>query len=194
LADQAAKRASYKASANQKNNLNSTKVPILTKLMISNKIFDQWNKDWVNINTANEHYHCKSIIYSNQEAASMIYHVYPRLDSFQVKTLTRLISGHVQLKYYLFSIGVSNNPYCLHCSTFEDEIEETIHHFFFDCKKFQRERNDLQTQIQEEVPQAGMWPVPLRTLLTGFPNNDLSQRLKIIKLTLNFVSLSKKQV
>ena len=53
---------------------------------------------------------------------------------------TQLRMGHVPLNKHLHRIKKSDTPLCLQC---EDNKQENVHHFLFECRKYDRERHSL---------------------------------------------------
>jgi RNase H-like protein len=184
LADQAAKKAAV-LSTNQMEHPNFSKVPLLTKLLVSNQVLVIWNKEWKNPNFNNQHEHCKSIIYSNQESSSMVYHIFPELEMWESRLLARLISGHVKLNEYLYSIKIRNDPFCEYCIKNGKKKQESMNHFFFNCKKYLHIRKEMVKEIDDVlVDQTLQYQLDLRLLFTGYPVRNISTRLKIIKIGL----------
>ncbi|KIM61994.1 hypothetical protein SCLCIDRAFT_54436, partial [Scleroderma citrinum Foug A] len=67
-----------------------------------------------------------------------------RLTSCLRKTNTavyiQLRTGHAPLNKHLHRIKKSATPHCLQC---EDNQIETVHHYLFDCTRYDRERHIL---------------------------------------------------
>ena len=53
--------------------------------------------------------------------------------------LLSLRTRHVPLNLHLHRLGKSDSPRCSYCPM----IDETVHHFLFDCSQYQRERHVL---------------------------------------------------
>ena len=59
-------------------------------------------------------------------------------------TLYQLRSGHVALNKHLHCLNCSNTPSCLQC---EARPPETVHHFLFECPRYDRERHKLRNKL-----------------------------------------------
>lgn len=66
-----------------------------------------------------------------------------KLTSTYSKRLTGLILGlrinHIPLNKHLFRLARTDSPHCPHCP----ETEESVHHFLFECRQYQREHHAL---------------------------------------------------
>ena len=73
-------------------------------------------------------------------------------DSYMSKlrsgTLFQLRSGHIVLNKHLYRIKRSDTPNCLQCPM---GVPETVHHFLFDCPRYDRERFILRNRIGRAV-------------------------------------------
>ena len=58
--------------------------------------------------------------------------------------LFQLRSGHIALNKYLHRINRSDTPLCLQ---YNQEAPETVHHFLFNCPRYERERHILRSRI-----------------------------------------------
>ena len=58
--------------------------------------------------------------------------------------LFQLRSGHIALNKHLYRIKCSNTPNCLQC---DKETPESVHHFLFDCPRYERERHILRCRL-----------------------------------------------
>ena len=58
--------------------------------------------------------------------------------------LFQLRSGHIALNKHLHRINWSDTPNCLQC---DRETPETVHHFLFECPRYERERNILRYRL-----------------------------------------------
>ena len=56
----------------------------------------------------------------------------------------QLRMGHVPLNKHLYRIKKSDTPICLQC---EDNKPENVHHFLFECRKYDRERHILRIKL-----------------------------------------------
>ena len=58
--------------------------------------------------------------------------------------LFQLRSGHIALNKHLYRIKCSDTPNCLQC---DKEMPESVHHFLFDCPRYERERHILRCRL-----------------------------------------------
>ena len=70
---------------------------------------------------------------------------------------TQLRTGHIPLNKHLHRIKKSDTPLCLQCG---DNKQENVHHFLFECRKYDRERHALRTKL-------GRGTFSIRCLLAG---------------------------
>ncbi|KAH7903595.1 hypothetical protein BJ138DRAFT_1020376, partial [Hygrophoropsis aurantiaca] len=61
--------------------------------------------------------------------------------------LIQLHTAHLPLNKHLHQITMSDTPHCPICPG----IEESIHHFLFDCPQYVRERHTLHTMLGHNV-------------------------------------------
>ena len=71
----------------------------------------------------------------------------------------KLRSGHIKLNNYLFRIGKSDTPFCIHCN----EIVESVNHFMMLCPHYELMRN----RLKDEIESLNIREFSLRLLLTG---------------------------
>ena len=99
-------------------------------------------------------------LWAKQWKASMRYTHLSRIDSLapskrflkianhlrksETGTLYQLRSGHVALNKHLHRLNCSDTPSCLQC---EARPPETVHHFLFECPRYDRERHKLQNKL-----------------------------------------------
>jgi hypothetical protein len=57
---------------------------------------------------------------------------------------TLLVTGRGKLRSYLHRFGITDNPMC----PSEEEEEKTSDHLIFQCKKLNKQRNDMIKQIK----------------------------------------------
>ena len=62
------------------------------------------------------------------------------------KVLYRLRLGRVGVRKYFYRVGLANNAICEYC---DDQIEETINHFLFDCEGFRIQRNQMLCNLRK---------------------------------------------
>ncbi|KAH7918443.1 hypothetical protein BV22DRAFT_978405, partial [Leucogyrophana mollusca] len=58
--------------------------------------------------------------------------------------LIQLRTGHLPLHYHLHRIKAVDSPHCPICPG----VDETIHHYFFDCPQYVREWHRLSTTLR----------------------------------------------
>ena len=56
--------------------------------------------------------------------------------------LTTMLTGHGNIKSYLYRLGLTDNPMCL-C----EEEEQTVDHLIFKCKKLHNQSNEVIRQV-----------------------------------------------
>ena len=61
---------------------------------------------------------------------------------------TQLRTGHIPLNKHLFRFKRSDTDICLQC---DSNCPETVHHYFFDCPKYVRERHTLRIKLGQKV-------------------------------------------
>jgi len=66
----------------------------------------------------------------------------------QTSTLVLLITCHLPLNAYLFRFKRAEEPYCENC---DDVMEETIHHYLFDCPAWGKARNTLVRKVGRDA-------------------------------------------
>ena len=213
LADKTAKQAAYSAinmikrkenSENNNNNNNSSnssdfsvkiadEAGYLSGAMIESGLLKQWNNDWIKYSKQTQHSWCKSIIPTVSFAKDLFHKLLVYLKYNEIKIITRLISGHVQLNEYMYSINLRNDPYCTHCKTEDDNFiyyneYESIDHYLLHCSSFIEQRNQLFDNIKKEmIDYCDKWTFNTQLLLTGYPHNNWHKRLNIVKHTITFI-------
>ena len=83
--------------------------------LIEDELLKQWNKQWIKPIDKNIHKHCKKIIPTISFARDLFYKLLVTLQPHELKIISRLISGHVNLRYYMNLINIYNDPYCRYC-------------------------------------------------------------------------------
>ena len=110
----------------------------------------------------------------------------------ELRVITRLLTGHVKLKSYMYSINLSNHPYCVYCYNNNDNdniyCEETIEHYLLQCNHFIKERNELFSNINNELKPDNSYDINVQLLLTGYPCENWEKRKNIIKHTISFIN------
>ena len=185
MADNAAKQAAEIAiesqSESQESQSQSNKFGLsisdeaqhLSSNLIEDELLKQWNKQWIKPIDKNIHKHCKKILPTISFARDLFYKLLVTLQPHELKIISRLISGHVNLRYYMNSINIYNDPYCRNCGYYaahkhkhkkssshwsdqlllrfnDDTMKkriETIEHYLFECNGFNKQRNDLFNNI-----------------------------------------------
>jgi len=66
----------------------------------------------------------------------------------QSSIYVQLRTGHVPLNKHLYRFKCSDTPLCLQCN---DERPESVHHFLFECPRYNRERHTLRTKIGQKA-------------------------------------------
>ena len=186
-----------------------------SKYIFNLSIVTVW--DWTNKLKRNIHYHCKQIIPNIQFAKDLFDKILVRLKQNELKIITRLISGHTQLRYYMYSIKLREDGICSQCyydpkdkrniPWYEQlgiflsnnpnkkkqpnkliKYEETIEHYLLYCSKYKEERIKLKTNINKII----QTKLNIQLLLTGYPVKDYNKRLEIIKHTISFIKETKR--
>ena len=127
MADNAAKQAAEIAiesqSESQESQSQSNKFGLsisdeaqhLSSNLIEDELLKQWNKQWIKPIDKNIHKHCKKILPTISFARDLFYKLLVTLQPHELKIISRLISGHVNLRYYMNLINIYNDPYCRNC-------------------------------------------------------------------------------
>ena len=94
---------------------------------------------------------------------------------------TRLRLGCSLLKYHLvYNLHVEEDPHCV-CGTVE-----TVHHFFFECVRFRRQREELIKQLSELT----ITHPTLDILLCGKTDLPFDVNINIVKTVHEFIDSS----
>ena len=67
-----------------------------------------------------------------------------RLNHKQASILMQLQTGHIALNKHLFCIHHAATPICPNC---DENAEETIHHFLFNCTRYNRDHSILYNKL-----------------------------------------------
>ena len=70
---------------------------------------------------------------------STFYKTRDKLSCREASLLTQIRTGHIPLKSYLHRIKRADTPFCEHCLE-DDNMEETLYHYLFECSGFAKER------------------------------------------------------
>jgi len=70
---------------------------------------------------------------------STFYKTRDKLSRREASLLMQIRTGHIPLKSYLYRINRTHNPLCEHCLE-DDNMEETLRHYLFECRGFATER------------------------------------------------------
>jgi hypothetical protein len=70
-----------------------------------------------------------------------------------------LVTGHGKLRSYLHRFGIRDNPTC------PCEEEQTSDHLIFQCKRLNKQRNDMIKQIKTT---GGDWPMTNEKLVNNY--------------------------
>ena len=99
----------------------------------------------------------------------------------QVQTaLARLRVGHAGVKAHLHRFNLADTSLCI-CG-----VNDTIEHFLLQCRRYRRERGELEQQLQKICV-----PLTLRNLLGGGDFSDHIQ-YKIINATAQYLVETKR--
>ena len=146
-----------------------TKLPISTSALKQEHRKDlkkKWQKTW---EKSKRHAHIATIDSMTPSKK------YLKATRFMPKSRSGVIfqlrSGHIALNKHLYRIKRSDTPNCLQC---DSAILESVHHFLFECPRYERERHILHC----EVGRAASSTVDL--LGTG---EAVSEMLKFVKST-----------
>ena len=66
----------------------------------------------------------------------------------QSSLYVQLRTGHTPLNKHLYRFKCSDTPLCLQCN---DEHPESVHHFLFECQRYDRERHILCTRLGQKA-------------------------------------------
>lgn len=193
----------------------------LSSLQIEQELYKQWNKEWIKkpgidqliTNTSMKYSHVIKIIPTVEFGKELFHKLLVSLKTNELRVISRLISGNVNLRYYMNKINIYNDPYCRYCGYYaaqsiinknklkhwSDQLllfkfnnndnpmekrEETIEHYLFKCPAFIKQRNQLFKNINKIIKEN---KITLQLLLTGYPCNKWKQRKKIVKHTISFI-------
>ena len=82
------------------------------------------------------------------------YRCYAKLQSElrrqQISILTQICTGHIPLNFYLHHIKKSETSNCTACQGQRSPVKETLTHFLFECKAYNRERHELDCQMRRD--------------------------------------------
>ena len=84
----------------------------------------QWNKQWIKPIDSNIHKHTKQIIPTIEFGRDLFHHILVTLQPIELRVISRLISGHVNLRWYMNSINIYDDPYCRYCGYFSAQREK----------------------------------------------------------------------
>ena len=130
LADTAAKRAAQTAMEQSQPCCNYFGLSVadeaqhLSSVKIGEKLLKRWNKQWIKPIDANKHKHTKQIIPTIEFARDLFHRLLVTLETPELRVISRLISGHVNLRWYMNSIHVYDDPYCRYCGYFGAQREK----------------------------------------------------------------------
>ena len=127
--------------------------PTLLKANVRSNLLEVWQKDWSTCTTGS----LKRQFFPHQKGAACL------KNKFIQHEITKVLTGHCQLKQHLHKIGKSASPLC-ECG----EEEETVIHFLFKCPRFADNRIELENFCKqnkrvfppklEDIPrQNGFW-------------------------------------
>ena len=77
--------------------------------------------------------------------------------------LSTLLTGHDNIKSYLYRLGLTDNWMC----PCEEEEEQTVDHLIFKCKKL---RNQIEEMIRKIKNTVGNLPATNETLINNYQN------------------------
>ena len=219
LADKTAKQAAHaainqiKRKENSENNNNSEnnsnnnsdnnsefsvkiadEASYLSSAMIECGLIKEWNNEWIKYSKREQHSWCKSIIPTISFAMDLFHKLFVYLKYNELKIITRLISGHVRLNEYMYSINLRDDPYCYQCAIEGDDNyiyyndHESINHYLLHCSAFNEQRNILYENIKKEMSDYLFeWNFNTQLLLTGYPHNNWHKRINIVKHSIKFI-------
>ena len=130
LADEAAKQGAEIAMdiENDEENENQLGIKVadeaghLSSMTLSEDMLKQWNNEWINPNRKQHHTWCKYLIPDVETSKDLFHKLFTSLKTQELRIISRLISGHVNLRHYMHSIGYATNPYCKHCRVKKQQI------------------------------------------------------------------------
>jgi len=150
LADREAKLAALKKEkASPRRELPKTlwkSLPLSTsavKQSHNNQLQKKWHETWENSPC---HPHIKAIDPSNTPKSFL--RLAGHLKKKHTAIYTQLCTSHILLNKHLYRIKKSASPKCLQCG--DDQIE-SVHHFLFDCSRYNREWHILQQKLGREA-------------------------------------------
>ena len=145
-ADEEAKRAALdKNSASQEDQLPAIlkgKLPISTsalKQKHKEDLLASWHKSW---KVSKRYSHISRI--DDTTPSKKFLKATGFLPKSRSGVLFQLRSGHIALNKHLHRINRSDTPNCLQC---DQGKPETVHHFLFDCPRYERERHILRNRL-----------------------------------------------
>ncbi|KAG2141960.1 hypothetical protein DEU56DRAFT_885230 [Suillus clintonianus] len=99
------------------------------------------------------------------------------LQKRQTSIYTQLRTHHLPLNRHLHRLGKSKSPHCPLCPN----IDETVHHYLFDCPQYVRERHFLANSLRRQATSISYIltseKLLNRSCATSTPREDSSQRL-----------------
>lgn len=136
-----------------------------TRSEIERATNDSWQNEWDTAITGRYTYEILPNIRRYKELQFNINHV-----------STQYLTGHGCFGSYLHRFGKRPAPFCTFCGP--ANVEETPHHLFFDCPKYQlsENRNRLMTRTQELQL---TWPVTFREIIEDETLSKFSELLML---------------
>ena len=150
VADQAAKRAALNPRATSPRRLLPEplheRLPVgisAAKQRYREEVLALWAKQW---KTSKRYSHLSRI--DSSAPSKRFLKIANHLPKSQTGILFQLRSGHVALNKHLHRLNCSDTPSCLQC---EARPLETVHHFLFECPRYDRERHKLRNKLGRDA-------------------------------------------
>ena len=116
-----------------------------------NHALQMWEQQWMDTRKGAV---TKAFFPSVKKRLTQIIPIFPEL--------TDLLTGHGNIKSYLYRFGLKDNRMCP-C----EEEEQTVDHLIFKCKKLRNQRNEI---IRNLKYTGGKWPATNETLINDYQN------------------------
>ena len=122
---------------------------------------NNWNVEILILLLSHTHTHTHTHTHSLTHAHTLTYtHTHHTHSHTHIHTT--LLTGHGNIKAYLYRLGLTDNRMCP-C----EEEEETVDHLIFKCKKLRNQSKEMIRQIKNT---GGNWPATSETLINNYKN------------------------
>jgi len=118
------------------------KLPMSTsaaKQTHENQLQRRWHEEWKN---SPRHPHIEAL--DPSQMPNSFLRLTGHLKKKHTSIYIQLRTGHIPLNKHLHRIKKSTTPECLQCG---DNQIETVHHYLFDCPRYNRERHVLRQKL-----------------------------------------------